>query len=135
MRTFLLMLVLSASQVVLGNDVLKSKVDNLVKRLGAEKFRERKQAIKEIKTLLEKDEDVAEYLHAHRTNKDPEIRLRIQELLKNSLKILKWQDPANESKLKSASSDNSATLEIKNRFTKPIKDYWITYSLTALFSM
>ena len=104
------------------------EIEKAVQKLGHESFKVRKQATKDLLKMIEKDEAVAEKLQKFSNHKDPEIRMRIKEILKEQLTGLKWMDPANEKKMKSGTSGKAVKLEFINKSKQDIKIHWVDWS-------
>lgn len=104
-----------------------SKVAAQVELLGHEDFELRKQASDELEAMLEDNEQVGKLLKTYRQHEDPEIRARVQDLVKKaSLEVLAWIDPAEENKARSLSKSKAkhdVVLKITNQGKQPVKVY------------
>ena len=105
-----------------------NELEKVVQRLGAESFKAREQASKDLIEIVQKDETLIEKLKKFSNHKDPEVRIRIKEVLKDFAQILKWMDPANEKILKSQRNGKAVKLTFLNKSKQTIKIYWINWS-------
>ena len=106
----------------------KKQVEALVEQLGDKRFKVRQEATKTLTELVSDNESIVDILEGFKDHKDPEIRLRLNDILGQVSSSLK---PIDLAKLKDISSGHSTIgvqVEFQNKSKKPIKIYWIDWN-------
>ena len=124
--TCLSLLPMATAQELAPEDA--AEVKRLVGQMGHEEFEVREKASNQLMRRVEREPEFAKYLEHFAKHEDPEIRARINELIKDLPVTLEWMDPAREKEVKSLRlSPDRVELTIKNRSKITIKTYWIDW--------
>jgi hypothetical protein len=99
-----------------------------VELLGHDDFKVRQKATADLEHMLEASDGAITWLRKHgRESKDPEVKSRIEELIRSLDAVLQRIDPARERDMKSTESKNPVSVVFKNHSNIPVRVYWIDF--------
>ena len=79
----------------------QNDADELVKRLGSEEFKVRKEASDQLQKLILENPEAVNLFKAHENHPDPEVRTRLSLGLVRVCREAKWWPPSAEGKIRS----------------------------------
>lgn len=126
--SILLLIVMSPFSLQAQNGKMGDRMAAQVELLGHEDFEVRKQACADLEHMLETTDGAVTWLWKHgRESEDPEVKSRIEALIRSTEGVLERIDPARERDMKSTESKNPVSVVFKNHSKIPVRVYWIDF--------
>lgn len=99
--------------------------DELVKRLGSEEFRVRKDATDQLQKLILENPDAEKLFEAYKNHHDPEVRARLREGMVVISREAGWWPPSAEGRIRSPEDEGPRRLQMTNDWKQPILIFWL----------